>query len=234
MNVILIVGQKNAGKSTVAKMIRELVPGSVEVALAAKMKQFLGEVFDWDEETLNGPSENREKPDPRYIRGYDCPACWQMGDDPDLCHCCGKVGPLPPVYLTPRFAAQTLGTEWGRMCFKGVWVNYALRAARELMTEPRFIHPPLIVIPDCRFVNEAKGVHDVGGHVWRLSKCSCGKRNGRKTCPECGPKDTHTSEQEQFTPEMDKYVEWDLWNDETLEALRENVRLRLRCGGIPF
>lgn len=44
--VIGLVGVKTSGKSTVAEMIKSLVPGAVELALADKLKNTCTEVFD--------------------------------------------------------------------------------------------------------------------------------------------------------------------------------------------
>ena len=61
---------------------------------------------------------------------------------------------------TPRYAMQTLGTEWGRKCMgDDFWVNLwradACRHSR-------------VVVDDCRFPNEAAAVRKLGGEVWRI------------------------------------------------------------------
>ena len=60
---------------------------------------------------------------------------------------------------SPRYAMQTLGTEWGRNCMgQNFWVNiWKERAATGL-----------IVVDDCRFSNEADAVRSLGGIVIRL------------------------------------------------------------------
>ena len=64
--IIGIVGNAGAGKSTLAAIIKDLVPGAVDIALAGPIKRFCKEVFDFTDEQLYGPSEARDAPDERY------------------------------------------------------------------------------------------------------------------------------------------------------------------------
>ena len=62
---------------------------------------------------------------------------------------------------TPRYAMQTLGTEWGRNCMgEDFWVNLwrqdALRYER-------------VVVDDCRFPNEAAMIHREGGKIIKIT-----------------------------------------------------------------
>lgn len=84
----------------------------------------------------------------------------------DQLHDAEKKGKADPRYpgLTPRYAMQLLGTEWGRRCYPDVWVDYAMRRARRFQDEGT----QLVLITDCRFVNEAKAVRAAGGEVWRV------------------------------------------------------------------
>jgi hypothetical protein len=222
MNIIGICGQKNSGKSTIARMIAVLTPGTVEVQLAAPMKRFCADVFGWTDERLNGPSEMREKPDARYLRGYFCSACGD-GDTKSSTCLCGSLKAPTAVYLTPRFALQRLGTAFGRACYEDVWIDYALRMATRLLLEKMSV----VVIPDVRFVNEARRIREVGGQVWRVRRCASTETQGGAT------PDTHASEREQFSSAMDKYVAHDIENLPTmnLTALRELVKSLLETRG---
>jgi hypothetical protein len=64
--IIMLVGEKNSGKNSVADIICRCRPGSVQVAIADPMKMFCMNVFGFTEEQLWGPSELRSTPDPRF------------------------------------------------------------------------------------------------------------------------------------------------------------------------
>lgn len=70
--------------------------------------------------------------------------------DPEL-----KEMPLKALNgKTPRYAMQTLGTEWGRTLFgEDFWINAALSKARSLMAQGYSV-----VFDDVRFTNEADAI----------------------------------------------------------------------------
>jgi hypothetical protein len=167
-------GSANSGKDTVADHLVEK-HGFVKVALADPMKRFCMEVYDFTEEQLWGPSPMRNAPDKRYPRQHE----WvSEGGRVARCAVCGidTEGEDQQCYLTPRYALQQLGTEWGRDCYNDVWVNYALRVAKSLLEdgdayytpEHGLYHAPEVsehgstykgvVIPDVRHPNENNGV----------------------------------------------------------------------------
>jgi hypothetical protein len=179
-----------SGKDTAAEQLVNK-HGFVAVALADPMKRFCMEVFGFTEEQLWGPSEERNAPDMRYVRMYE----GQLGshlvgwnddgtrrDDPS---------PVEDIHLTPRHALQQLGTEWGRRCYKEVWVDYALRVCHTLLTKGYWydsqvglipaedlrglgmapkMAPGGVVIPDLRFHNEAEKIREAGGQIWRVKR----------------------------------------------------------------
>jgi hypothetical protein len=140
--------------------------GHVKVALADPMKRACAEWFGWDEQTLWGPSERRNEPHAR------------LGG------------------LTPRHALQTLGTEWGRRCYKDVWVDIAIRTAAKLLDnqtlsqidrrDGQWMYNPQegaywlyfnvetlpqhrgVVISDVRFPNEVAAIKAAGGRIWKI------------------------------------------------------------------
>lgn len=176
--IIGLVGHAGSGKDTVADML-----GWRRMSFAEPMKRFCMEMFDWTEEQVFGASALRSVPDPRYIR--------EDGGE-----------------LTPRFALQTLGTEWGRKCCPGIWVQYCLRKA-VASSEP-------VVITDCRFVNEARAIRAAGGELWRVF------RPGAALAGSAGQ---HASEQEQDSDAMSDLISLTLQNTGTLDDLRDMVRL---------
>jgi len=70
---------------------------------------------------------------------------------------------------SPRYLAQTLGTEWGRnMIHPDVWVNL-MRETYDATGGDK------LVIPDIRFANEAKAVRDLGGVILRIERTNSTK-----------------------------------------------------------
>lgn len=77
-------------------------------------------------------------------------------------------------FKTPRYAMQTLGTEWGRnLIGADFWTNLWKRRVRAL--------PPYadVVTDDCRFPNEAAAAREVGNPVVvRLQRDGAGAKGG--------------------------------------------------------
>lgn len=231
MNIVGLTGLAGAGKDTVAGMlVRD--HGFVRVALADGMKRICADVFAFTREQLWGPSEMRNAPDTRFRREHSSDR--PMG----RCDCCGadldaEVDHPTPCFLTPRYALQLLGTEWGRACFEDVWVAQAMRIAERLLgadgnqnvpeytpwrgldwlcsnaTTPR---PAGVVISDVRFDNEARAIRAVGGRIVRIQRRGAGLSGGGAA---------HASER---GIALD-LVSGDLANDGTLEHLAHAVSL---------
>lgn len=65
---------------------------------------------------------------------------------------------------TPRWAMQTLGTEWGRNCISpDFWTTLWTERAAECLDQGG-----RVAIDDCRFANEAAAVRRLGGIVVRI------------------------------------------------------------------
>lgn len=101
---------------------------------------------------------------------------------------------------TPRWAMQTLGTEWGRDCidnelWTALWTNRAQDCIRA---------GGRVVVDDCRFANEATMVRQLGGIVIRI--------NGRG-----GIGSRHKSEQANFASDIA------IENDQTISKLEQQL-----------
>lgn len=159
MRLIGLCGRARSGKDTVGSMIRDYVAQHGEtvemIAFAEPLKRFCGEVFGWTDAHLYG--HLKDVPDDRYPR----PPRWRSARE-RLGRWLLGLQDGPPV-LTPRYAQQTLGTEWGRDCFEDAWVDYGLRRAKASPAD-------WVVITDVRFRNEALAVQAAGGEVWRLNR----------------------------------------------------------------
>lgn len=200
--IIGLMGKAGSGKDTVGRMIVEELQGEARcISFAEPLKRFCKEVFDFTDEQLWGPSAERSKPDERYPRGDG--------------------------FLTPRFALQTLGTEWGRGCYENVWLEYAIRRAQMLLTTKSVVPKAergsyiiatakAVVITDCRFLNEAKRLAEVG-EVWQIERHDYdGMLSGEAA--------VHESETSQDMPEIAEHISKIISNDGTLDELRERVK----------
>lgn len=103
---------------------------------------------------------------------------------------------------TPRYAMQSLGTEWGRDSMsKTFWSDAWARRVGASMGA-------YIVAEDLRFCNEEFTARLMGAVIWRVER------------PGYGELDNHPSETEQ------RHIKYDflLHNDSTVEYLLEQVR----------
>lgn len=65
---------------------------------------------------------------------------------------------------TPRWAMQSLGSEWGRSCIgDDLWVGLWRRRVEQV-----FADGGRVVVDDCRFANEAQAVRKLGGDIYKL------------------------------------------------------------------
>jgi len=86
-------------------------------------------------------------------------------------HIEGELKEVPCPMLcgqTPRYAMQTLGTEWGRdIIGNDFWTN----AWREsVWAACEYAEPAGIVCDDVRFANEVAAVLGMGGKIWHLNR----------------------------------------------------------------
>jgi hypothetical protein len=189
-----LCGVAGAGKDTVADFLVKN-HGFVKVAFADPLKRICRDVFAFTDEQLWGSSEFRNQPDKRYPRAFATPFS-QEG--------VGSSGLVE--YLTPRYALQQLGTEWGRNCYPNTWAEYALRIYRRLqvgdcyydqksglrsISSSAMAYPKThVVIPDVRFRSEVDAILRDGGAIWKIERPGAGLQ---------GAPSTHTSETEQLS-----------------------------------
>jgi len=250
-----ILGKAKSGKDTIADYLcKELQ--FVKVSLADPLKRYCAEVYQFSYEQLWGPSELRDKPDARYVRISGPEFTARFGTKIQLWHTGVSKLPLHEflgltkeeyddfcttgvVHLTPRFALQHLGTEWGRWCCKDTWIDYALRVARRLQARIYFPEQPDpqgyidrfglvslnrypdlpkdirgVVIPDCSFLNEVKAIRHVGGKLIKLVRPNAGLS---------GDAARHLSEKEQDRI-PDSEFDFIINNDGSIDDLFSKVR----------
>lgn len=159
--LIAFAGKAGSGKDTAAAVLVDRC-NFVKVALADEMKRICRDIFNFSTESLWGSSEKRNAVDSRYQRADG-------------------------VGLTPRYALQKLGSEYGRHCYPDIWIDYLLGVYEQIQTgdfhyNPEvglthklssWIAPPTnVVVTDVRFLNELTKLKAAGGKVVLLERKS--------------------------------------------------------------
>jgi hypothetical protein len=102
---------------------------------------------------------------------------------------------------TPRYAMQTLGTEWGRnLLHENIWVDMLLSKADRT--------DGLVVIDDVRFPNEIDAIREKGGIIAWLERVSIYEDH-----------DAHSSETSITADQCDVFVD----NTRAIEDVCENI-----------
>ena len=137
LRLIGLTGYAGSGKDTVRNMLED-DHGFVGLAFADPIRTMLRALFD-------GAGINTDHMDLRELKEQN----------------------IEGLGVSYRQLAQTLGTEWGRVCVgRGFW----LRIAHETIQKHRRHGERLFVVSDVRFENEARWIQDAGGEVWRIDR----------------------------------------------------------------
>lgn len=109
---------------------------------------------------------------------------------------------VDPVWgITPRYAKQTLGTDWGRnLINRDIWIKYAEEYSKRYPDK-------VLVVTDVRFENEADFIRNSGGTIVHIKRQELDQINGVAN---------HESEAGVATKLSDIVIT----NDGTLEELR--------------
>lgn len=177
--IIGVAGKARAGKDTVSEMIQML---------------------SYD----HGPSEFHKYEFARPLKEA-CRVIFGWDDR----HLYGDLKEeIDPLFgVTPRYAMQTLGTEWGRdLINKDTWV---LRAEREHQNRGN------IVVSDVRFENECHWVQNAGGVIINVY---------RPEADEISGVSEHASEQG-VSHMLRTNVDYVIVNDSTIDQLFDTVRV---------
>lgn len=148
VRVIGLSGPAGAGKSTVARALRKVAAPVIVEAFAAPLKAMLTAFYEEAE-------------------GYDFDVDARLG---------GELKGEPCELLcgaTPRWAMQSLGTEWGReLIGPEIWVGHWRRRLQHVIDDPDW---NLIVADDVRFEDEATAVRALGGIVVEVERPGVGR-----------------------------------------------------------
>lgn len=177
----LFCGAAGAGKSTAADMMTDALilnhgKAVVNEALAKPLKAMVELAFPlFSKEDLYGSSAKRNTPYNAYTKSNACMKCGAALLRPPvnetwLWLVCARCNSVAPTNITPRYALQTLGTEWGRRLDAEIWCKALLHRAdaahkvaldADKSTEPmggyRSAPPKQILyvnVSDVRFPNE--------------------------------------------------------------------------------
>lgn len=239
VNIIGISGLAGSGKDTAADYLVKH-RSYVKVSLADPLKRYCMNAFAFSKEQLWGPSKFRNAIDERYPRpGHTWPKeTVQHRGEHRHCLCCGKIWDEDrqgQCYLTPRYALQRLGTEWGRDCYSDVWIDRAIRTAKALLLahveQASVIYDKIlglnqdrswgpcpykgVAIPDLRFRNEMCAIRKAGGKLVRVIR-------GSGLGGEAGK---HASEAEMGSI-PDSEFDIVITNDGTLDELKDIILSR--------
>lgn len=141
--VIAITGLKGSGKDTIASIICKYDKSFKTIAFADRLKDICAVMFGWDRKMLSGrfPESREWREKPDYF--------WSS-----------ELG----IEFTPRKALTTVGTDLIRgTILAHIW---DIAVKKEILDNPDTNY----VITDCRFANELKMVHDLGGIVVQVER----------------------------------------------------------------
>jgi hypothetical protein len=135
LTIIGFAGRKGSGKDTAARVFEE--HGYVHLKMAGGLKCMLHAFLAY--------------------QGVQDSVVYRMLE--------GDLKEIPTEFLggrSPRYAMQSLGTEWGRnLISEDLWIEAFLNAAFEAQT---------VVCSDVRFPNEVEAIQSVGGEVIRIDR----------------------------------------------------------------
>lgn len=176
--LIGLTGLKRSGKDTAADHLQHML-GFERTMFAAPLKAMLLQLYN-----AAGVSPDMAL---RKIAG-------------DL-----KEEPCPVLCgQTPRWAMQTLGTEWRDLIDRTLWTHIWLNRIGSLLMDGKDV-----VVTDCRFHHEASAIRQLGGKIVQVYRPSLPYRT----------EDLHLSEQEMLNIIPDATVT----NDGSIADLHKKI-----------
>lgn len=175
--IYAVSGKKGHGKDTFAKLVQGMNGSFSVVHFADKLKAIAQEVFGLSIEQTQDPSLKEvpfEEPIEMDLHLQDMRVLTGLQD----------LQPAGKVAKTPREVMQFLGTEYVRKAQGDYWIRSTIDGIQD---------GSRVLIPDTRFINEARAVRDIRGYVIRVTRIDLASSN-----------DTHDSEVEidKITPDL--------------------------------
>lgn len=165
--IIGLVGQKGAGKDTLAREILRLRPEAVLFHFADPLKALVGILFGIPAAHMEGPEKEMPLPFPVVLDDWIS----EMGLVTDL-----EIRPAGKIARTLRELLQFFGTDYVRAARQNYWLDRTMR---------RVVAAPSAVVADVRFKNEADALRALpGGRVYEVV------RDGSTRPPEHQSEDT--------------------------------------------
>jgi hypothetical protein len=163
---IVFFGVRGSGKSTLGEYLAQHLEFKVD-AFANPLKRAAQLIFGFTDKDLYGSSTNRETQYPGFLNTGWCHACHMQCvsaeahiavketklsilTHPWYCESCEERYPL---YVNPRHALKTLGTEWGRHICMDIWIQSMFAnnvgVERLAVTDGRFINENQACLERC-------------------------------------------------------------------------------------
>jgi len=184
--VVAFTGKRGSGKSEAVRVLVEEL-GFRELKFADPLKNMLRAMYATcgvDQDTIERKIEGD-------LKEEECP--WLLGK-------------------TPRFAMQTLGTEWRELIGTPMWSEMFIRAVRSGNLGDR------IACSDYRFPHEGAAIDELGGIKYRITRPSADSRDDAAA--------QHSSE----TLIDEIPVDLEIANDGSIQELRDAVYDYVRMG----
>ena len=155
MKIIGLNGLPGAGKDTVADHL-VAKHGFTKRGFADPLYEEVAQAFDVTVDWLRDRTR-KELVQPELMLNN------ALVREPEFVYLMRDAGVPPNRFLSPRQVLQQWGTEYRRAQNGNYWIDQMVN-----FLESR----PVVVIPDCRFLNEADLVRDLGGTLVRVVRPS--------------------------------------------------------------
>lgn len=152
-----ITGKKGSGKDTFASFVQEYNPNFRVIRFADDLKSMASQIFGFSVEDAN----DQTKKEARFQEPINMDSYLPM-----MCQVTGlKLEPRNLSAHSIREVLQFFGSDYVRRICDSYWIDRVVR---------KISHAPAagrkILVTDCRFVNEAKALQNLGAAIIRIAR----------------------------------------------------------------